>query len=198
MRLPAFAALMLASAAASAQPYIWLTFSQAQIKANVGDGISDSGPAFSLGTGYRFGKRLAVEAGYFDLIRVHATAASQVQGSSRFTTTHYSKAQGFGVAAVGTWPVADRVSLLAKLGAHYLRHELRSQTVENEAAAPFRFIAARVNPETVEREWTPTIGLGAEVSLDEQIRLRAMLEHIAGRGELDRIRLLSLQAVYSF
>ena len=63
--------------------------------------------AYKVFGGYRFGRHLALEAGYVDLGKVTATAGDA------FTET---KPRGIAGHLVGAWPVADRLAVFGRLG----------------------------------------------------------------------------------
>jgi len=194
MKPAILALLLLFSAGVHAGPYIYGTGSSAQIKANVGDGLSESTRTLSIVGGYRFNKYLAAEVDYLQTGRVHSQDSDRFQGSNTLIGTHLFDAQGVGLSAIGIWPVSERFSFLGKIGARYLELTHTSQI----AVASDNVVLRESSSTSTEQVLVPSIGVGAEFSAAREVQFRAMLEQAKGRGTLDSMRLISLSIVFSF
>ena len=90
---------------------------------------------------------------------------------------------GFGLSAVVLLPVAS-AEVVGRLGVHRMTTESGpslSKLVRAEAT-----------------ETVAGFGLGAQYSLTPALRLRGMFDYIDGKGEVERLRAFTVQAVYSF
>jgi hypothetical protein len=153
----------------SAQPYLTLGITQAEAKLDGTASRESSRP--TVGAGYRFTEHLALEASYLRLGNHGAWTA-----------------KGAGLAAVGTLPMG-RWSLLGKVGIYSLESE---RTV---AASGGPSIGTTTSEGLGNRA---VLGIGAGYSLSERLQVRAMLEQVDGKGELDSLRLFTLGAVVGF
>jgi hypothetical protein len=167
------ATIILALAApAAAQPYVHIGPARVQIEAG---GISDTASKPYVAAGWRFGEHLALEASYVD--------AGVVHGRSRAWS-----ASGPGLAVLGTVPIGANLALLGKLGAYSLESESTDSTMRGAGPPP-----AKVNLGT-----RPALGIGVLYALHPRLQLRAMLDQIDGKGELERLRLVTVGAVVVF
>lgn len=73
--------------------------------------------AYKLFGGYQFNRNFALEAGYFDLGRFGFTADT----ANESTLAAQVRARGVNLDLVGTMPLSDRWSVLARVGAAYTR-----------------------------------------------------------------------------
>jgi opacity protein-like surface antigen len=176
------AGLLAFTSSALAQPYLALDFSDARADLR---GTSGSGSASAFTAGYRFGEHLALEASYLD---TDVRSDPSVQGAN--STMQFWKSRGPGIAAVGMFPVAGSFSLIGKAGAY----RLKTSTRELVTGAGGTLSDSTVTSSA----WRSTLGIGAQFNVAENVSLRAMLEHVDGKGELDSLRLFTLGAVVGF
>lgn len=71
--------------------------------------------AYKLFGGYQFNRNLAIEGGYFNLGNNSFNAVTSPAG----TLAGETKAQGLNLDLVGTLPLTERLSALARIGAHH-------------------------------------------------------------------------------
>jgi hypothetical protein len=177
MRTITFAALLLASGYAFAQPYVALDLGQASLVADE-VGKQKTGSLSRIGAGYRFGA--------FGLELVHLDADGG--GGSSDSTFSDWEADGLGAFASARVPVGP-VALSARAGAYRLDGRVEvSETLGN---------VRTVTVPSAWSAWMPAVALGVDYSV-EHVSLRVIAEHIAGRAGLDRMRTISLGVAYHF
>ena len=75
------------------------------------------GKSFKLFGGYQFNRNIGLEAGYFDLGQFGFSSTTAPAGTLNGTM----KVHGFNLDLVGTMPLTDRLSALARVGAQYAK-----------------------------------------------------------------------------
>lgn len=121
---------------------------------NGNQSTTDSG--YKVFGGYQFDRHWAAEFQYFDLGKYKY--ADAVGG------TAIVKTSGFSASGVGTWPVADKLSLLGKVG---LAQQAFAASVVTAAIQESRQISAT----------TLLLGLGGEYDIDKNLALRVEYEY---------------------
>ena len=142
----------------------------------------NSDTAARVFVGYQFSPRFAMEAGYHNL----GTPSARGGGPAGVTETAELTALDF--VFVGSWPLANRLSLLTKLGFYF------GKTEPNASPSGRNWSSSRNNDIT----W----GLGLGYVLTDHAEFRFEWQHFGNLGTgstpaLD-IHLLSLGAVYRF
>ncbi len=170
------AALALSLAApAYAQIYLFGAGSHAKAETRTSPTTSGSDTtAFHVGAGWRFTPHFSAELGYLGL--------GHYGSADAFTQW---TAEGPGLAAVGTLPVAGPWSLVGKLGAYRLdaRLERCCTTVEKEKLGT-----------------RPLIALGVQYHVGDALSVQMLYQRIEGKtgSQLDELRLISLGAMLQF
>lgn len=170
--------------------YMGASIGQASYKhtcdgAPAGIACDNSDTAWRLFAGYQVNRRSALELGFHSL----GTPAATGSGPSPITET--ADISAIDLVYAGNWPIANRFSLLAKLGLYFARVEANPPP----AGTPAR------NWET-SRNNDLTYGLGVSYVLTDHAEWRFEWQHFGhvGTGStpaLD-IHLFSLGAVYRF
>jgi len=119
-------------------------------------------------TGYQFNKYLGVEGGYANLNDMTASSAT-----SAGTVSTNLESEAWMLAAVGSYPVTEKFSVMAKLGAAYV---LQVADVKEGAALTQR---------SGDDDYQPYYGVGVSYALVDNFRLRAEWE----RYDLDEINI---------
>lgn len=164
------------AAVVQAQPYVAADFGHAEAGLR---GQDASGSSSTFAAGYRFTPHLAGELSYLD-----SDGRTDVRA-----TTLFWKSRGYGLAAIGSLPVG-RWSLLGKVGAYRLKTSTRELVTLG---------GVTVRDDTVTRShWSPSVAVGAQFNIAENVSMRAMVERVDGKGELDRLRIVTLAAVVVF
>ena len=136
--------------------------------------------------GYQFNPNLAVEGGYFDLGRHGYSGTTSGGAYSGNTRSH-----GLNLDLVGTLPVTDRLSVLGRVGAIYVK----TRDSSSSAFAP---------PSTANRSSNDTsmkYGVGLQYAITDALSLRGELERYhrindpIRRGNVD---MASVGLVYRF
>lgn len=130
----------------------------------------------------------AVEAGYFDLGRFGFTANTTPAGS----LTSSARIKGLNLDLVGTLPIAERWSLLGRVGAAYAQ----TQDSFNGSGA-----VTVIDPSPRKRETNYKYGFGTQYAFTPALSMRLEAERyrvndaVGSRGNVD---LISLGLVYRF
>jgi len=144
--------------------------------------------AYRLFGGYQFNRNFAIEAGYFDLGRFGFTAAT----SNASTLAAQVRARGLNLDLVGTMPLSDRWSALARVGAAYARvRDDFSGTAVPALADP----VARRNSTNVKA------GVGLQYAFNPSFLVRAEAERYRIDGPISRhtnVDTVSLSMVFPF
>jgi OOP family OmpA-OmpF porin len=169
-----FAALLLAlSLPAAGQVYVFGMGGHS--KAATSTTPATSGSEFKTwhaGAGWRFSKYLAAEVGYLD-IGNHGDADASW------------KADGFGIAAVGTLPISGPWALVGKAGLYRLESD---------------FVAPGSTLVTSKLGSRPLLAIGGQYHVGDALHLQLLVQHIDGKNDtnLDNVRLISIGAVLQF
>jgi len=113
-------------------------------------------------TGYQFNKYLGVEGGYSNLNDMKAT-----NGATRTEL----ESEAWSLAAVGSYPLTDKLSVTGKLGAAYVLTNTETK------------VGAAVATRSGEDGYQPNYGVGVSYALLDNFKLRAEWE----RFELDDV-----------
>ena len=143
---------------------------------------------YKLFAGYQFNKYFALEGGYFNLGKFGYTATTVPQG----TLNGEIKLQGLNLDAVGIWPITEKFSAIARVGANYA-----------EAKDTFVGTGAVIvtNPNPSKRDTNIKYGVGLQYAFTEALAIRAEAERyriddaVGNKGDID---LISLGLVYRF
>lgn len=123
--------------------------------------------AFQIGAGYQILPWLGVELAYVDLGRQKTNYAVVQTGFTTPSTRNADyRIDGFNLSAVGSFPVAEKFSLLGKIGAFQSRLRY-SESGVNAAGGTASFSASS------ERQTKASFGLGAEYRATDKISVRA-------------------------
>ena len=179
MRHWLFIALFFVAGHAMADAYAFIGVNAMGIRVE-GKGGQREDIGVILGGGYRFTPRLAAEVSY-----AYGYAAERevriVEWSHR----------SIDIAAVGTIPLRPRLAAVGRAGLQRVvgrwNHTLRSGSLN-----------IRLEPEIGWTGWVPSLGLGAQYTLDERHALRAMAEITGGVEGLESSRSLSVAVFISF
>lgn len=117
----------------------------------------DDDTAWKVLGGYSFNQNFALEASWFDLgefgFNAGLTPAATVNGRSEIS--------GYGLDLVGTWPMAERLSFLARLGINNTKVEQRFSNT----------LGGRL-PNGSDRDVNETLGLGLQYAVNDRFNLR--------------------------
>jgi OOP family OmpA-OmpF porin len=191
VKYTALVAVLLAAAPALAQnkgPYLGISAGYARTDIDTGEindearsagfatastSADESDTAWKVFAGFQFNRNFALELGYSDLgessIRTRTTGpAATVNGEF--------KAKAWSLDAVGTLPLNDRFSLLARAGAIYYDLDARSAAVAGG-------VPIKVRDSDKDLSWKA--GLGAQYSLTNNLGARLEWEHYHRLGDED-------------
>jgi OOP family OmpA-OmpF porin len=148
---------------------------------NVSSSVDEVDFGYKLQVGYMFNRYVGIEGGWVDLgkFRYSATTAT---GSGSVSIS----AQGFNLAVLGAWPVADRFSLIGRLG--MINADVKAKGTAVNAS---------------DTSVKPNLGLGAMYQVTPRVAIRAEWERFfnlgdenkTGQGDID---LWSVGLRYSF
>ncbi len=144
--------------------------------------------AYKLFGGYQFNRNLAIEGGYFNLGNNSFNAVTSPAG----TLAGETKAQGLNLDLVGTLPLTERLSALARIGAH---HTWSKSTLSGTGAA------AAVAGSSKRDDSGYKVGLGLQYELNPSMWIRGELERYRVRdavGQRANVDLLSVSLVFPF
>lgn len=144
--------------------------------------------AYKLFGGYQFNRNLAIEGGYFNLGNNSFNAVTTPVG----TLAGETKAQGINLDLVGTLPLTERFSALARIGAH---HTWSKSTFSGTGAA------AAVASSSKRDDGGYKVGLGLQYELNPSMWIRGELERYRVKnavGERANVDLLSVSLVFPF
>lgn len=154
--------------------------------ANVNDNDHDT--TYKIFGGYQFNRYLGLELSYFNLGKFSFAANTTPAG----TVNGVVKIQGFGLDAVGTWPLTERFSLLGRVGAQY------AKTNDNFSATG----AAVIDPSSSSVHHNQIkAGLGMQYELNPSLFVRTEIERYRvsdGVGERGRVNALTVSLVVPF
>ncbi len=193
MRLTMFLVLALAASIAAAEPYGFLTAERAEVKTTFG--MSESDTPLILGGGYRFNRHLAVEGSTFIVDNMISRDSTPASGGAFISTAFNFSAKGVGLFALGSVEPAQSLSLFARGGLYLLGTEARVRTSSVSSAG----VETQLSDTTTKDSVTlPALAVGAAYAIDKHFSVRALLEHIAGDGPIDRITAAGVSLVLSF
>ena len=169
---------------------------EARITANLlGSGLTTTSMArderdtgYKLFGGYQFNRNFALEGGYFNLGKFGFTSTTVPTG----TLDGRIKLQGVNLDLVGTLPLTERLSAIARVGAQYAR-----------ARDTFRGTGAVqvLNPNPTEKGFNYKAGVGLQYELSPSFLVRAEAERyrindaVGNRGD---VNLYSVSLVFPF
>jgi OOP family OmpA-OmpF porin len=141
-----------------------------------------------LQVGYQIDPNFAIEGGYVDLGKStysasHGVTTStptyswwpkgpQTKTTAKGSSSREAKLTGWNVAALGIYPIDDRMSVFGKLGM------IRAQVKTTDAGAGFN-----TGGSLSETKWRPTYGVGGNYSFNQNIGVRAELERFSKLGD---------------
>lgn len=136
--------------------------------ATIDDDTEDT--TWRLFAGYRFNPHFAVEGGYYDLgdfnYRASTTPAGALEGRVQ--------ARGLNLDLVGFLPLSQRLSALARIGAHYAR-------VEDDFVGRGGVVVN--NMHSRDHSWNAKAGLGLQYDITDRLSARAEWDHYRVRDE---------------
>jgi OOP family OmpA-OmpF porin len=143
---------------------------------------------FRVFVGKQLNQYFALEAGYFDLGKFGFDATTSGNGSLHGDAGF----RGVNLDLVGSWPLAQRLALLGRIGAQYTRTSTHFSG---------NLLAGVTNPNSSENKSSAKAGLGLEYKLTEALAVRGEVERyrindaVGNRGDVD---VASLSLVYKF
>ena len=150
---------------------------------------SNHATAYKLFGGYQYSKHFSVEAGYFDLGKFGYTATTVPVG----TLNGNIKLKGFNLDAVGTLPLTEKISALARLGLQYTQAK---DNFSSTGAVPTPF-----TPNPGKNAFDYKAGLGVQYDFNRSVGMRVEAERyrindaVGNKGD---INLFSLGLIYRF
>ena len=151
----------------------------------------ETSTAYKLFAGFQFNRNFAIEGGWMDLGRVSATRT--VTAPFNGTATGKLKISGFNLDLVGTLPINDSFSALARAGA------LNSRVTNSRSATGAIVVVGA--PEVTETTTQFHYGLGLQYDFSKQWGIRGEWERSKvswfnnGKSDID---LFSVNAVFKF
>jgi len=154
---------------------------------------ASSNSTWSAYGGYQFNRYFAVEALYQPIGKYSRSGSNKglvdpnlvrdaglgFTTSGTVSTTDRLKLEGYGVSAVGSYPVANYMYLLGKLGVFYWNGTLdRSTTFSSSTSAD----KIRLSQETASG-FSPILGIGLRVDVSRSVSVRAEWSHISSLGD---------------
>jgi OOP family OmpA-OmpF porin len=144
--------------------------------------------AYKLFGGYQFNRNLAIEGGYFTLGKNSFNAVTSPAG----TLAGETKVQGLNLDLVGTLPLTERLSALARIGAH---HTWSKSRFSGGGAA------AAVADNGKRDDSGYKVGLGLQYEVNPSMWIRGELERYRVKnavGHGANVDLLSVSLVFPF
>lgn len=162
----------------------------------VNSSMDDNDTGYKLQFGYKFTPNWALEVGYVDLGKIDYRAGftdSAVPGGAGSASTE-TKASGWNIAGVGTYPIDNQFSVFGKLG-------FIDAKVEQSAA--ITAVGGSGAASVSATEWKAHWGIGAAYNMTKNWGLRAEWERFNKLGDNDTtgendVDLLSIGAVFNF
>ena len=148
----------------------------------------ESGQGFKVFGGYQFNRNFAVEAGYFNLGKFGFTSTTVPAG----TLSGSIKLQGVNLDLVGTLPLTQRLSAIARVGGQYAQAR---DTFRGGGAVTV------LNPNPSERSFNAKVGAGLQYEFSPSFLMRAEAERyrindaVGNRGD---VNMYSLSLVFPF
>ena len=148
----------------------------------------ERGNAFRLFGGYQINRYFGVEAGYFDLGRFGFTATTVPAG----TLNGGIKLRGLNLDLVGTLPLTERLSFIARVGAQAAQARDNFSGTGNVAV---------LNPNPSKREVNAKVGAGLQYEVSRSFILRAEAERFRindAVGNHGGINVVSVSMIFPF
>ena len=148
----------------------------------------EKGTAYKLFGGYQFNRNFAIEGGYFNLGKNGFDAATAPAGN----LTGETKVQGVNLDLVGTLPLTERLSALARIGAH---HAWSKSTFSGSGAA------AGVPGSSKRDDSGYQMGLGMQYELNPSMWVRGEIERYRTKdavGQRTNVDLVTVSLVFPF
>ena len=148
----------------------------------------ESGQGFKVFGGYQFNRNFALEAGYFNLGKFGFTSTTVPAG----TLSGGIKLQGLNLDLVGTLPLTERLSAIARVGGQYARTR---DTFTGGGAVTV------LNPNPSARSFNAKVGAGLQYEFSRSFLMRAEAERyrindaVGNRGD---VNMYSLSLVFPF
>ncbi len=146
------------------------------------------GTAYKLFGGYQFNRNFAIEAGYFDLGKFGFDSTTTPAG----TLNGRTKARGLNLDLVGTLPLTERLSALARVGAHHTKTS--DDFVGSGAAAGSTQMRSRRGTEA-------KLGAGLQYAFGPSMLMRGEVERYRvadGLGGKGSVNTATLSLVFPF
>ena len=155
----------------------------------------DRHTSYKLFGGYQLNKNFALEAGYFDLgqFGYSATAYDPITNLPVGTKTGKIKLKGFNFDVLGSMPVANKFSVLGRLGLNYAKAQ--DEFTRTGAVPP------PTTPSPSKSTLNYKAGLGLQYDLSKSLGLRAEAERFRiddAVGNKGDVNMFSLGFVYRF
>lgn len=148
----------------------------------------ESDTAFKLFGGYQINQNIAIEAGYFDLGKFGFTSTTVPAG----TLNGQIKLRGLNLDLVGTLPLSERWSAIARVGAQFAQTR---DTFSGTGAVSV------LNPNPRKNDTNYKYGLGAQYAISPSMLLRGEVERYRVNdavGSHGDVNLFSLSLVFPF
>ena len=148
----------------------------------------ESSAAFKLFGGYQFNRNFAVEGGYFNLGKFGFTSTTVPAG----TLSGQIKLQGLTLDLVGTLPITERFSAIARIGA---QSAMARDSFSGTGAVSV------LNPSPSKRELNYKVGAGVQYEVNRSFFLRAEAERYRindAVGNHGGVNVVSLSLVVPF
>lgn len=148
----------------------------------------DKDNAFKLFGGYQFNRNIAVEGGYFHLGKNSFNAVTAPAG----TLAGQSKVQGLNLDLVGTLPLTERFSALARVG---VQHAWSKSSFSGTGAA------AGVVGSSKRNDSDAKVGLGMQYAISPAMWVRAEFERYRLKnavGQRNNVDVASVSLVFPF
>ena len=148
----------------------------------------ESGQGFKVFGGYQFNRNFALEAGYFNLGKFGFTSTTVPAG----TLSGGIKLQGLNLDLVGTLPLTERLSAIARVGGQYASTR---DTFTGGGAVTV------LNPNPSARSFNAKVGAGLQYEFSRSFLMRAEAERyrindaVGNRGD---VNMYSLSLVFPF
>ena len=150
--------------------------------------LDESGQGLKVFGGYQFNRNFALEAGYFNLGKFGFTSTTVPAG----TLSGNIKVQGLNLDLVGTLPLTERLSAIARVGGQYANSR---DTFTGSGAVTV------LNPNPKARSFNAKFGAGLQFEFSPSFLIRAEAERyrindaVGNRGD---VNMYSLSLVFPF
>ena len=154
-----------------------------------GISTNDRDTGYKAFVGYQMNRHFGVELGYFNLGQNNIDATTAAPAG---TLSGEIRIQGVALDLVGTLPLTDNLSALARLGAQYAR--TRSQYVGTGGVTP-------LNPNPSDRQGNVKAGVGLQYAFSPSFLMRGEVERYRASdagGQRANVNLVSVSLVFPF